>query len=386
MYTINMEGLTESRRASITPPTVINNRTASRAVARTGRLLERMKTWGIMPESATVGSTVMRNAKSGVFFPEVTWRDQADKNRRTWLRVRPPLYPQDKAPASIQFVTGTCLFGRMGATMNLADGSRWPLVSNRLSLPSPIESISIRDELSFYELDTACRLSSVIRALTAPCTLPSGIFVHIPRPEYILVMFGHRRVTSDKWGMKGWLEAVERRGAQVGKFFTSLLARSHSGRLNIGSPLDAVLLPYLRDAISRDETPTPPEIVKVISASGGLLAELFAHWLKARGASREPDYYDLAHFGYVAGVAVNLVDSSLAVEVDNPSEEPIFRALSQILRAYKGADWGGNVMAIYPSEDPSWGSSFLHRLPAVNSGPGRILQQTLVDHYGLAAA
>jgi len=378
----------ESRQKSIEDMSIMtgHGRAASRTLTRTDRLLSSMKTWGIMPESAVIGSSMLRDDKSGVFFPEVTWQDSSGTVRRHWLRMRAPLYAQDVAPRSIQFVSGTCLFGRSGATMNLANGSRWPLISNRLSLPSPIKSVSIRDGLSFYELDTACRLSSVISSLVERCTRPTRIFVHIPRPEYVLVMLGHRRLPSVEWSMKDWLDAVERRGDKAGEFFQTLLADKPSDRLDIGSPLDATLLPYLRDSITQGKTPTPRELSGVIRESGGALSELFAHWLRARRCTRDPDYYDLAYFGYVAGIAVNLADSSLAVEVDNPSEEPIFRALARVMRGARENRHvsRGNAMAIYPSEEIAQEVSPDRQL-APDCMPNEELRRSLVTHYGLTA-
>jgi hypothetical protein len=333
------------------PPIVNCGRGAgSRALARTDRLIANMKTWHVLPSSAELGSSVLRDNKSGVFFPEVTWRGDDGSAVRHWLRIRPPLHRQETPPASIRFVTGSCLFGRSGATMNLADGSRRPLVSNRLSLSSPIKGISIRDGFSLYELDTAYRLSSVIGSMAQQCSHATRIYVHIPRPEYILVMFGHRRGVRGESVMMDWMEAVEQRGARVGELFKTLLATWSTSRVDVGSPLDAILMPYLRDAVAQGKTPSPHELMEVIHASDTAVSGLLSEWLAARKDSRNVDYYDLAHFGYVAGVAVNLVDRSLTVEVDNPFEEPIFRALSRVIRR-AGEHlrvWPGNVMAMYP--------------------------------------
>jgi hypothetical protein len=322
----------------------------SRTLVRTRGLLAKMKNWGILPSSTALGATMLRDRKSGVFFPEVTWHDKPDVSVRHWLRIRPPLRPQDAPPASIRFVTGTCLFGSGGATMTLADGSRYPLVSNRLSLPSPLESFSTCEKLSAYERETAYRLTGVIGGMAVRSAQNTRIYVHIPRPEYVLVMFGHRRGARTGSVMRDWVEAVERRGARLGQLFKMLLARKCDAHVEVGSPLDALLMPYLRGAIAQGRTPSPDELVEVLKSRESAVGELLSHWLATRGDNGAIDYYDLAHFGYVAGLATNLLPSTLTVEVDNPSEEPIFRALSRILRTQgdHSVIWPGNAMAVYP--------------------------------------
>jgi hypothetical protein len=109
-------------------------------------------------------------------------------------------------------------------------------------------------------------------------------------------------------------------------------------------------MPHLRDAVALDRTPSVHELSELISGSHTVVSELFDHWLAARKGNQDLDYYDLAHFGYVAGVAINLRKKTLTIEVDNPSEEPIFRAMSRVLRRARAQNslTTGNVMAIYP--------------------------------------
>ena len=370
-------------------PTVSTNKNGRdagrRTLVRTDRQITNMKMWGLLPSSAEIGPYLLRDKKSGVFFPEVTWRDNKGAGIRHWLRIRPPLRQQNIQPANIQFVTGTCLFGRSGATMNLANGSRRPLVSNRLSLPSPVRSLSICNDLSFYELDTVCRLSSVIGNMAEQYTQPTRVYVHIPQPEYVLVMFGHRRGARGKSVMREWLKAVERRGSRVGALFNQLLATSSTTQVAIGSPLDASLMPFLRDCIEQDITPSPDELMEIISHSNGMIGDLLSLWLAVRKDNRAIDYYDLAHFGYVAGVALNLADQALTIEVDNPSEEPIFRALSRVHRHpdMQALEWPGNAMAIYPyAESASSPDKYMFSQTPLNENG---ISHSILSQYGFNA-
>jgi len=325
---------------------------AFRTFGRARRLVESMKTWGALPQSAVLGTSMLTDMKSGVHFPEVTWRRDSNVCIRHWLRMSPPLKEQDEPPAMIRFVTGTCLFGRGGAVANLTDGSRRSLDSIRMSLSSPINKLSIRRELSLYELDTACRLSSVIRDMAQASTQPAVVYVHVPRPEYVLVMLGHQRGARSGSVMRAWLDAVEHRGMLVGDLFHALIAVG-SAFIKVGSPFDAILMPYLREALTHDRTPSVHELIDVILSSHTAVGELLTFWLAARDGTHDIDYYDLAYFGYVAGVAINLADTALTIEVDNPSEQPIFQAVSRTLRHAETGIWRGNVMAVYPCEHAS---------------------------------
>src|SRR5664279_1653838 len=127
---------------TLTPPCVtigrVRSTSAARALTRTERLIETMKTWRVLPASAATGWTVLSNRRSGAHFTEVTWTRALGDSSRHWMRVRPPVVRQETIPTSIRFVTGTCLFGRSDAVALLADGSRRSLVSARLPLASPI--------------------------------------------------------------------------------------------------------------------------------------------------------------------------------------------------------------------------------------------------------
>ena len=156
--------------------------------------------------------------------------------------------------------------------------------------------------------------------------------------------------------MRDWLDAVDHRSKRVSQLFKACLTARGNAEIDIGSPLDDVLLPYLREAIDGDRAPSPGELADLIRSSTEL-GGLFTHWLEACKAGSEPDYYDLAQFGYLAGVAVNLAENMLTIEVDNPSEEPIFKTLSRIIHrsSDEGVNCHGNVMAVYPYEQmASW--------------------------------
>jgi hypothetical protein len=327
-----------------------------RTLGRAKRLIDEMKAWRVLPHSAHLGASILRDKKSGVHFPEVTWKSERGDAVRHWLRLRRPLKEITTPPAGIRFVTGTCLFGR-SAVMHLEDGSQRPLVSTKQQLPAPIAHLTVLEDFSLYELDTACRLSSVIRDMAGDSSKPH-IYLHIPRPEYILVMMGHQRGKSGGRIMSDWLAAVGRRSQRVSELFEACLTMQSGANIDIGSPLDNILLPYLHEAIEHDKSPSPHELADLIHHSNTEVAELFKQWLSVcKGNSDDLDYYDLAQFGYVAGVAVNLAEGMLTIEVDNPSEEPIFKAASRVVRrcSERASGWRGNAMAVYPYEQmASW--------------------------------
>lgn len=241
--------------------------------------------------------------------------------------------------------------------MHLEDGSQRPLVSTKQQLPSPVTHLTIRDDLSLYELDTACRLSSVIGDMVGERSTSQYVYLHIPRPEYILVMLGHQRGRYGGGIMSDWLAAVGHRSQRVSALFKALLTTQSNVNIEIGSPLDSILMPYLHEAIESEETPSPNELADLIRCSNTEVGELFKQWLTVRKGNVDLDYYDLAQFGYVAGVAVNFADGMLTIEVDNPSEEPIFKAVSRVVRrcSEQGPTWRGNAMAVYPYEQmASW--------------------------------
>jgi hypothetical protein len=307
-----------------------------------------------LPASARTGWTVLSNQRSGAHFIEVQWTRGLGHVSRHWMRVQPPVMPQKDVPTSIRFVTGTCLFGRSDAVAFLADGSRSSLVSARLPLKSPIERLAIRDELSPYEADTACRLSTVISSMAESLENRRSVYVHIPVPEYVLFMLGQQRGPSSGRVMREWLEAVEHRGAIVGHLFHTLLsAESPALEVDVGSPLDDIVMPYLREAISRDRLPSVHDVIELVRSSETPVGDALGYWLANRGGS-EVGYHDLSQFGYVAGVLVQLQsDGGLVVEVENPSEEPIFRTASRLIKRAHDAtlqDWTGNLMAVYPHE------------------------------------
>lgn len=328
---------------------------ARRTLGRARRLIEQMKAWEVLPPSAHLGASLLRDKKSGAHFPEVIWRAEHGEIVRHWLRLLRPLKEIDGPPARVRFVTGTCLFGR-SAVMHLEDGSQRPLVSTKQQLPSPITDLTVLDDFSLYELDTACRLSSVIRDMASDGSKPQQIYLHIPRPEYILVMMGHQRGRSGSGIMSEWLAAVERRSQRVSALFEACLAQP-GVNIVAGSPLDGLLLPYLREAIEGGESPLPSELVDLIRCSDTEVGEMFKQWLAVCKGNSNLDYYDLAQFGYVAGVAVNLAEDMLTIEVDNPAEEPIFKSVSRIVQrtSGQGLGWQGNAMAVYPYEQmASW--------------------------------
>jgi hypothetical protein len=332
----------------------VRNSSAARALARTERLIETMKTWRILPASAATGLTVLSNRRSGAHFTEVAWTRPSGDSSQHWIRVRPPVMRQENVPTSIRFVTGTCLFGRSDAVALLADGSRRSLVSARLPLASPIERLAIRDELSTYEADTACRLSTVIGSMAESLRQNGRAYVHIPVPEYVLFMLGQQRGPSNGAVMREWLEAVERRGVIVAELFGRLLAAgSPMLKVELGSPLDDAVMPYLREAIRADRLPTVRDLIELIRSSSTVVGEALDYWLTTRGRT-EIGYHDLSQFGYLAGVLVQLHGHrGLVVEVENPSEEPIFRTASRIVRRMRNAKlnaWSGNLMAVYPHE------------------------------------
>jgi hypothetical protein len=342
----------------ITPANItrapVRRSSATRALTRTQKLVEEMKGWCALPASANTGLTVLRNRRSGAHFVEVQWTRRSGHFSRHWLRIQPPVMPQEDAPTSIRFVTGTCLFGRSDAIAFLADGSRRSLVSARLPLASPIERLAIRDELSAYEADTACRLSTVICSMGESLRHRGSAYVHIPVPEYVLFMLGQQRGPSSGTVMREWLEAVERRGAIVGQLFNALFtAQSPTLEVNVGSPLDDIVMPYLREAISRDRLPSVHDIVELVRSSGTPVGDALGYWLANRGGG-DIGYHDLSQFGYVAGVLIQLQShGGLVVEVENPSEEPIFRTASRLIKRAHDAtlqDWTGNLMAVYPHE------------------------------------
>lgn len=323
----------------------------NRPLRRSLRMIEEMRKLRVLPATAHLGTSILRCKKSGVHFPEVTWQREQGFAVRHWMRLCRPLKTLEPGPEAIQFVTGTCLFGR-SAMMHLADGSQRPLVSTRQSLPAPICRLTFYDDLSLYEIDTACRLSSVIGDMVGECTLTRRVFLHVPRPEYLLVMLGHQRGSCSEDIMSHWLSAVDHRSERVSELFRTLLAMRSAVQVQVGSPLDEVLMPLLRETIACGQVPSPNELAEVIRCGGTEIGELFDLWLSARKGGANFDYYDLAHFGYVAGVAVNLVKDTLTVEVDNPSEEPIFKSLARVVRRTedKVLALKGNAMAVYPYE------------------------------------
>ncbi len=156
--------------------------------------------------------------------------------------------------------------------------------------------------------------------------------------------------------MSEWLAAVERRSQRVSALFEACLAQP-GVNIVAGSPLDGLLLPYLREAIEGGESPLPSELVDLIRCSDTEVGEMFKQWLAVCKGNSNLDYYDLAQFGYVAGVAVNLAEDMLTIEVDNPAEEPIFKSVSRIVQrtSGQGLGWQGNAMAVYPYEQmASW--------------------------------
>jgi hypothetical protein len=333
-----------------------HGRALRRNLARTGRLIEQLKSWDVLRAAACLGSSILRDKKSGVYFPEVTWESAHGTPVRHWLRLRKPLRGLDKPPSAVRFVTGTCLFGR-SAVAHLADGSQRPLVSTRQLLPSPITKLSFCNDLSLYELDTAYRLGGVISDMIGECRPARCVYLHIPRPEYVLVMLGHQRGHGSGEVMKEWLAAVDRRSKRMGQLFKLLLETRSEVQVDVGSPLDNVMMPYLREAVTAGRTPSPRELADVIHHSHTDVGELFKHWLASRTEDGNVDYYGLAQFSYVAGVVLNMDDDALTIEVDNPSEEPIFKAVSQVIRRTdkQARSWKGNVMAVYPYEQmASW--------------------------------
>lgn len=321
-----------------------------RTLTRTQRLIGQMKEWGALPAAAGLGSSVLRDKKSGVFFPEIAWESKRGATVRHWLRLCKPMKAVDRPPSAIRLVTGTCLFGG-SAMVHFADGSQRPLVSTRQLFPSRIVDLTISEDLSLYELDTACRLGGLIGDMIGGYGSATKVYLHIPRPEYVLVMMGHQRGGGGDDVMKDWLTAVDQRSARVGRLFKAILGvqKVHA---SVGSPLDKIIMPYLRDAVMAGETPTPAELADIIRNTRSSVGNLFKHWLGSRKNESDVDYYDLAQFSYVAGVMLNMSSNALTIEVDNPSEEPIFKAVSRVTRqaGRLGAPWDGNAMAIYPYE------------------------------------
>jgi len=326
-------------------------RSAKRAVARTQKLLQATKSWGIFPGSSQAGSSILTNRRSGAHYVEVNWSDADNRCSRHWMRLRSPVRLQGHQPSSVRFVTGTCLFGRSDAIALLEDKSRCSLVSARMPLASPVERLAIRGELSAYEVDTACRLSTVINAMSASIE-QTDIYVHVPVAEYVLFMLGQKQGPSSNAVIKEWLSAVEHRGALVERLFSAFLADPRPAvKLNIGSPIGDIVMPYLREAILLDESPSIDDVIDLVVSSGTAVGEAMKHWMSCRGDT-SVGYYDLAQFGYLASVLVQLHGhDGLVVEVENPSEEPIFRAVSRMLkRDSKSTRWTGNLMAVYPHE------------------------------------
>jgi hypothetical protein len=153
--------------------------------------------------------------------------------------------------------------------------------------------------------------------------------------------------------MQEWLEAVQQRGAVVAKLFEDLLAREPSSLLvEVGSPLDDIIMPYLRHAIASGTRPPVVELVRMIRGSRCPAADALECWLAMRPNS-DVTYDDLAQFGYAAGLLLEAHEHGMTIEVDNPSEEPIFRAASRVIRRTRGEQlpvWKANVMAVYPHE------------------------------------
>lgn len=269
--------------------------------------------------------------------------------------------------------------------MHLANGSQLPLVSTRQMLPAPIKRLEVHDDLSLYELDTACRLSSVIRDMIDGSASGTYVYLHIPKPEYLLVMFGHQRGLSGGRVMKEWLTAVDHRAARIDELFKAFLTPA-TVDIRAGSPLDDSLMPYLRETIRCGYTPKPHELADVIRHSNAKIADVFEHWLRARGDKVEFDYYDLAQFGYLAGVIANLTQDSLVIEVDNPSEEPIFKAVSRVMRRAEkdGSIWSGNVMAAYPYEQmASWHGAPTDWRPVTKGAVNGDAVQAIMSQYGI---
>jgi hypothetical protein len=251
-------------------------------------------------------------------------------------------------------VTGTCLFGQSSAVAFLADGSRHSIVSSRRHWPSPIERLAIRDAVSLYEVDTAYRLSSVIRSMAEGRGHRVHVYIHIPVPEYVLFMLGRQRGRAHGAVMREWLAAVDRRGAEVGRLFQGVLKPEETQlQVAVGSPLDDVLMPVLREAIAAGNAPTVREIMGLIRGYGSPISEALDHWLATR-AGTKIGYDELAQFGYVAGILTQMHgDGDLTIEVENPAEEPIFRAAARVVRRARERDldaWNGNLMAVYPHE------------------------------------
>lgn len=325
-----------------------------KVLRRARRAVETMKAWGVMPMSAKVGQGALFNTRSGARFAEMNWATASGTKARHWIRLKIPAGTLWSAPSRVAFVTGTCLFGRSDAIAWLADGQRHPLVSGGAPLPSSIRRLDVRRGLSPYELDTACRLSAVIGNLASYKIREASVYVHVPVPEYVLSLFGRHGDPLDPAVVRQWISAVRERGAEVARLFEKrLLSEQRELDVTIGSPLD-MLLPYLCEMSEQGVRPEIPDMLALIRASSPVMEECLEWWLSDHGETTiEVD--QLAHFGYCAGVLAEAAGGpeKLTIEVENPSEERIFRVVTRIAkraRKHGSTQWTGNMIALYPHE------------------------------------
>jgi hypothetical protein len=287
--------------------------------------------------------------------------------------------------ASVDIVTGCCLFS--ASTLRVTDLLGAAVGILRPETPAitvPVSEIASSSRLSFYELESACRLPRVTAEMAAivPRELPVSVTIDVPRVQYYLYLldaFNRKLVTPAL--MLRWFELVDERSRVVEEILRQRLAcelstLEHDRLVPVRRAANMDHLePAVRDSV---HSGSPLEVDRMC----GLLAADDPAWRSVLRAVRPASYRDLINLSYVieqlrgGGLEHHDPEPRLGIAVDNFVESRIFEAARAV--AARIPERGrGSLLGVYPLER-GFSSDATGKSDVYDNDPGDLVS----DHAG----
>ncbi len=262
---------------------------------------------------------------------------------------------------AVNFVTGSCLFSDRALRVHGDSGTSFScLRPGGAPIDGLVRRIESSEDLTLYELESACRLPWLTASLIAllPPGMPVSVTLDVPRIQYYLYLLdGFERgfVSADL--MLHWFELVDERNAQVSALLEHELAEALSDE-QPGRPVHvgrADGMAFLEPAIRRSvRTPAPLRLADI----AGMLSANDAVWATAIGTADPATYRDLINLSYAveqlrSGIAPRGERPQLGIAIDNPGERRSYTHARAVAAATskKGDSWfEASLLGLYPLE------------------------------------
>lgn len=211
-------------------------------------------------------------------------------------------------PKRVTLATGSCLFGQHAHAVTQS-GEQVPVDKD---FHEPITELKLVGELSFYELETAARLTATTAQVAAAITAANPgvdvqVLVVIPREQYIIPL--RRALTAgfiDRDLLDIWELAVWQRFEDLRTLYLESLPANL--QVSVSSAMEGTLYPG--DGISLADLPT------VCHARGPA-------WRAALAGNKTPR--SVANASYVAAVLAPVTAGNHVLLLEDPSERKIGR-------------------------------------------------------------